>query len=269
MPELPEVETIKRELEPLLVGRKFAAVSVCDTKIVSPLTVEGFQAELVGQGIEYLRRRGKYLFLHLSSGKCLMVHLRMSGALLFDPPQPQSHVRLIFFLDNGSKLVLVDRRRLGVVSILDSEKPVENRLGPEPLEPDFTTTEFSRRLQGRKAPVKAVLLDQKVVAGIGNMYADEALFKARIHPLRPAGDLSPQEIQRLFSAIRSTLRSAIENKGASVDTYQRPGGEPGTAHFNFKVAHCGGEPCPKCGTPIQRLLIRNRGSYFCPTCQKD
>lgn len=268
MPELPEVETIRRELEPYLVGRKFAAVSTHDPKIVSPLTVEQFQTELVGQGIKCLKRRGKYLFFHLSNGKCLIIHLRMSGALLLNPTQPQNHVRLVFSMDNGSKLVFVDRRRLGVITILDSEKPIDKSLGPEPLETGFTAREFARRLQGRTASIKAVLLDQKVVAGIGNMYADEALFKARIHPLRPAGDLSPQEIRRLFSAIRSTLRSAIENKGASVETYLRPGGEKGIAHFNFKVAHCGGKPCPRCGTPIQRLPLRNRGTYFCPYCQK-
>lgn len=268
MPELPEVETIRRELEPHLVGRKFAAVSVHDPKIVSPLAVEQFQSELVGQGIKSLKRRGKYLIFHLSNGKCLLVHLRMSGALLLNPAQPQNHVRLVFFLDNGSKLVFVDRRRLGVASILDNEKPVDRGLGPEPLEPDFTVEELALRLRGRKAPIKAVLLDQKVVAGIGNMYADEALFEAGIHPLRPAGDLSPQEIRRLFSTIRNTLRSAIENKGASVETYLRPSGEKGAAHFNFKVAHCGGKPCPKCSTPIQRLALRGRGTYFCPVCQK-
>lgn len=268
MPELPEVETIRRELGPYLIGKRFTTVSVRDARIVSPLTPEQFQAALAGQKIVSLKRRGKYLIFRLSNGRCLVIHLKMSGALLLDPREPQTHVRLIFSLDSGPRLVFVDRRRLGVVSILDSEEPLEKKLGPEPVAPSFTVRDFARRLRRRKAPIKAVLLDQKVIAGIGNMYADEALFKAGIHPLRPACDLSPPEIQKLYSAIRSTLRCAIENKGASVDTYRRPSGEPGTAHFSFHVAHRGGKPCPRCDTPIQRLPIRNRGSYFCPSCQK-
>lgn len=268
MPELPEVETIRRELEPYLVGKKFVEVIVCDTKIICPLTAAEFREGLVGQRIKSLKRRGKYLILLLSNSKCLVIHLRMSGVLLLNPPEPQARSRVVFHLSDGSRLVLIDRRRLAVVSILEGEELVESKLGPEPLEPSFTAKELARRLKRRKAPIKAVLLDQKVIAGIGNMYADEALFKARVHPLRPASDLSWQETERLYTAIISTLRSAIEHKGASVDTYLRPGGEAGAAHFNFKVAHCGGKPCPECGTPVQRLAIRNRGSYFCPTCQK-
>ncbi len=268
MPELPEVETIKRELEPHIIGKKITAVTVYDARIVYPLSASAFQGGITGQRIENLRRRGKYLLFQLSNSSHLVVHLRMSGALLLNPSGPLPHTRLVLHFDDGSELVLTDRRRLGIVLLIDSEKPVEDRLGPEPLEPRFTVEEFANRLHRRRAPIKAVLLDQKVIAGIGNMYADEALFQARIHPLHPAGDLSPEEIQRLYNAIREILCSAIDNKGASVDTYQRPGGELGTAHFSFNVAHCRGEPCHICGTPIQRLAIRNRGSYFCPNCQK-
>ncbi len=268
MPELPEVETIKRELEPHVVGRELTAVNICDTKIVAHLSPKILKDRITGKRIESLKRRGKYLLFRLSSGDYLIIHLRMSGAILLNPQQPLPHTRLILRLDDGTELVFTDRRRLGIVSLTDSEKPVEDKLGPEPLKPHFTAEEFANRLQRRKAPIKAVLLDQKVIAGIGNMYADEALFKAGIHPLRPANSLSLQETERLHTAIISTLRSAIKNKGASVETYLRPNGETGTAHFHFKVAHRGGRPCPTCGTPIQRLPIRNRGSYFCPCCQK-
>ncbi len=268
MPELPEVETIKRELEPHIIGKKITAVTVYDARIVYPLSASAFQDKIIGQGIENLRRRGKYLLFQLSNNNYLVVHLRMSGALLLNPPEPLPYTRLVFHFDDGSKLALTDRRRLGMVVLTDNKKPVEGRLGPEPLEPLFTAKEFANRLHRRRAPIKAVLLDQKVIAGIGNMYADEALFQAGIHPLRPAGDLSPEEIQRLYNAIREILRSAIDNKGASVDTYQRPSGELGTAHFSFKVAHRRGKACPCCSTPIQRLTIRNRGSYFCPNCQR-
>lgn len=268
MPELPEVETIKRELEAHLVGRKFTAVTVHDAKVISPLTLDEFRHRLLGNKIESLKRRGKYLIFHLSSGDCLVIHLRMSGALLLNPPQPQPYARLVLQLDKNLELMFIDRRRLGMVLLSDDMSLVEKRLGPEPLEPCFTPKELAARLERHKAPIKAVLLDQKVIAGIGNMYADEALFQARIHPLRPAGDLSPEEIQRLYNAMREILRSAIDNKGASVDTYQRPSGELGTAHFSFKVAHRRGKACPCCSTPIQRLTIRNRGSYFCPNCQR-
>lgn len=267
MPELPEVETIKRELEPRIIGKKITAVTVCDARIVYPLSASEFRSRITGQKIENLKRRGKYLLFQLSNNNHLVVHLRMSGALLLNPPTLLPYTRLIFHFDDGSELALTDRRRLGIVLLTDDEKLIESKLGPEPLEPHFNAKQFAERLQRRKAPIKAVLLDQKTIAGIGNMYADEALFQARIHPLRPAGDLSSEEIQRLYNAIREILCSAIDNKGASVDTYQRPGGELGTAHFSFKVAHHRGRPCHICGTPIQCLAIRNRGSYFCPSCQ--
>ncbi|MCL0057844.1 hypothetical protein M1N05_02100 [Dehalococcoidales bacterium] len=141
------------------------------------------------------------------------------------------------------------------------------KLGPEPLEPSFTPQLLAQRLNNRTAPIKALLCDQTFIAGIGNMYADEGLFAAGIHPLRLGKSLSQDEVERLHHALRQILWSAINNKGASLDTYLRPDGEPGIAHFQFQVAHRGGEPCPACGTPIERIPIRNRGSYFCSKCQ--
>lgn len=268
MPELPEVETIKSELSPHIVGRQFTGVTVYDAKPVRRPSVEEFCRELVGQKVERLERRGKYLVFHLSSGQTLIVHLKMTGVLLLNPGQVEAYVRVVFHLDNGSRLVFSDRRRLGALWLVDNEKVIISKLGPEPLAAEFTAEALAGRLQKHQAPIKAMLLDQAFLAGLGNMYADEVLFVTRIHPLRRANSLSSQEVQQLHQTIRDVLQSAIGNKGASIDTYTRPGGGLGTAHFNFRVAHRGGEPCPVCGTPIQRLAVRNRGSYFCPACQK-
>jgi formamidopyrimidine-DNA glycosylase len=268
MPELPEVETIKNELSPYLIGRRFTDVIVCDAKLVRQASVEEFRRKLIGEKINSLERRGKYLIFRLSGGMVLIIHLKMSGALLLNPEQTDRHARVIFQLDNGSQLIFTDRRRLGALWVIENELAIIGKLGPEPLTPEFTAELLAKRLQKHKAPIKAVLLDQAFIAGIGNMYADEALFAARIHPLREANSLSPKEIKNLQKAIVDILRSAIDSKGASVNTYKRPDGQFGTAHSNFSVAHRGGKRCPICGTNIQRLAIRNRGSYFCPKCQK-
>jgi formamidopyrimidine-DNA glycosylase len=268
LPELPEVETIRSELSPQIIGRRFTGVTVCDAKMVKQPSVKEFRRNLVEQKINSLERRGKYLIFRLSSGNVLIIHLKMSGALLLNPEQADRHARVIFHLDNNSQVVFTDRRRLGALWLVENEQTIIGKLGPEPLTPEFTSKTLAERLQKHKAPIKAVLLDQAFIAGIGNMYADEALFAARIHPLRKANSLSPQEIRSLHKAIVDVLQSAIDSKGASVDTYKRPGGELGTAHSNFSVAHRGGKPCPVCGTPIQRLAIRNRGSYFCSNCQE-
>jgi len=167
----------------------------------------------------------------------------------------------------GSQLVFTDRRRLGVIWLVENEQAIVGKLGPEPLAPEFTAETLAERLQKHQAPIKAILLDQAFIAGIGNMYADEALFAANVHPLRKANSLSSQEVQNLYKAIRDVLWSAIGSKGASVDTYKRPDGGLGTAHFSFNVAHRKGKQCPTCGATIQRLAIRSRGSYFCPNCQ--
>lgn len=269
MPELPEVETIKNELYPHIIGRRFTGITLYDTKPLRQPSTEDFCQKLRGQKINSLERRGKYLIFHLSSGDVLIIHLKMSGSLLLNPEQVDRHARVIFDLDDGSRIAFTDRRRLGDMWLLENEQPIIGKLGPEPLTPEFTAELLAKRLRKHQAPIKAVLLDQSFIAGIGNMYADEALFSARIHPLRKANSLSPQENRKLHKAIVNVLHTAIDSKGASVDTYKRPDGELGTAHSNFCVAHRGGKPCPICGTLIQRLAIRNRGSYFCPNCQKS
>jgi formamidopyrimidine-DNA glycosylase len=267
MPELPEVETIKNELAPWIVGQSFTQVTILDARLVCDCSAEEVRRGLIGQNVKCLERRGKYLIFHLSNGKSLIMHLRMTGVLLLNPKGVDRYARAIFHFSNGHRLVFSDRRRLGKMWLVNDASTVVCKLGPEPLDKSFTADILRQRLSRHHIPVKAVLLDQCIIAGIGNMYADEALFAARIHPLRRADDLSPEEVQTLYHCIRRVLGAAIGNKGASVDTYIRPEGELGTAHFDFKVAHRGGEPCPICGSNIERCVVQNRGSYFCPCCQ--
>jgi len=265
MPELPEVETIKNELGPHIIGHTVTGVTLFWQGIVRQPSVEEFCSRLIGQKITGVERRGKYLIFGLTSGEALIIHLKMTGSLWLKPPD--RFIRAIIHLDNEPGIYFRDPRKLGVMWLVTDKNTVASKLGPEPLEAGFTSKVLAQRLSKRTAPIKALLCDQSFVAGIGNMYADEALFSAGIHPLRSGKSLSPEEIESLHRAIRQVLSAAIGNKGASVDTYFRPGGEIGTAHFQFRVAHRGGEPCPVCGTPLERIPIRNRGSYFCPKCQ--
>jgi formamidopyrimidine-DNA glycosylase len=265
MPELPEVETIKNELIPRVIGRKITKVTILDEKIVRQRRLAEFRSRLIGQKITKVERRGKYLIFSLTGGEILIIHLKMTGSLLLEPPERFSRATL--HLDDGTKIYFRDPRKFGVMWLVENKDAIINKLGPEPLEIDFTPKLLAQRLSKRTAPIKALLFDQKFIAGIGNMYADEALFGARIHPLRSGKSLSPEEIKRLHHAIQQTLSAAIKNKGASVENYFRPDGQIGTAHFEFKVAHGRGKDCPRCGRAIERILVRNRGSYFCPRCQ--
>jgi formamidopyrimidine-DNA glycosylase len=267
MPELPEVETIKNELAPWVAGQSFTQVTILDAKLVCGGSAEEIRRGLIGQKVESLERRGKYLIFHLSSGRSLIIHLRMTGSLLLDPKDVDRYVWAVFQLSNGHHFVFTDRRRLGKMWLVDDADAVVSKLGPEPFDESFTTDIFEQKLSRHHIPIKAALLNQSIVAGIGNMYADEALFAARIHPLRKADDLSPEEVQTLHHSIRRVLRAAIGSKGASVDTYVRPEGELGTAHVDFMVAHKGGKPCPVCSSTIERCVVQNRGTYFCPKCQ--
>ena len=267
MPELPEVETIKNELSPWVVGQSFTEVTIFDAKLVCGGSAGEVRGGLIGQKVESLKRRGKYLIFNLSNGRSLIMHLRMTGSLLLNPEQVDRYARAVFHFSNGHRLVFSDRRRLGLIWLVDDADTVVCKLGPEPLDEGFTPDVLQLRLSRHHIAIKAALIDQCNIAGIGNMYADEALFAARIHPLRRADDLSPEEVQTLYHCIRKVLGAAIGRKGASVDTYVRPEGELGTAHFDFKVAHKGGEPCPVCGSTIERVVVQNRGTCFCPRCQ--
>jgi len=267
MPELPEVETIKNELAPWTVGQSFTKVTISDDRLVCRSSVSEVRGGLIGQKVERLHRRGKYLIFNLSNGRSLIMHLRMTGSLLLNPERADRYARAVFHFSNGHRLVFSDRRRLGLIWLVDDARVVIGKLGLEPLGKSFTPGALEKRLSRHHIPIKAALLDQCIIAGLGNMYADEALFAARIHPLRKADDLSREEVRTLHSCIRKVLRTAIGNKGASVDTYVRPEGQLGTAHFDFKVAHRRGELCPICGSSIERVLVQNRGSYLCPRCQ--
>ena len=271
MPELPEVETVKNELTPRVVGRKFTGITLFWDGIVKQPSVANFRSRLIGQKITGLARHGKYLIVSLTSDDLLVIHLKMSGSLLMgqDSSEPPKYTRATLRLDNGTSIFFRDPRKFGAMWLVKDSHSITKKLGPEPLEADFTPQVLAQRLRNRKAPVKALLCDQSVIAGIGNMYADEALFAARIHPLRTGENLFPDEIARLHHAIQQVLRAAIGNKGASIVNYYRPSGETGTAHFEFKVAHGRGKTCPICDDPIQRIAVRNRGTYFCLRCQPE
>jgi formamidopyrimidine-DNA glycosylase len=268
MPELPEVETIKKELVPYVIGCCISGVTLFWEGMLRQPSPAEFYSRIKGKKITGLERRGKYLILDLDGGEYLIIHLKMSGSLLVGRDSPPEYTRAVIHLDDGSSVFFRDPRKFGRMQLVADKDTILGKLGPEPLEPDFMPKLLARRLSKRKAPLKSVLVDQKFVAGIGNMYADEALFAAGIHPLRPANSLTSQEISRLHRAIRQVLRAAIGGKGASIRSYFRPGGQKGSAHSEFRVAHRGGEPCPVCGMPIERIPIRHRGSYFCPRCQR-
>ncbi len=268
MPELPEVETIKNELSACIVGKRFYDVKIYDDRPLRRPSLAEFRLQLIGQRIKKVSRSGKYLLFHLSRNVTFIIHLRMTGALLLNPKNPEKYTRIIFEFNDNSNLVFTDTRRFGTMYLVKNKQDVIGKLGVEPLSDDFTPNALAKLLSRRKASIKAVLLDQTVIAGIGNMYADESLFSAKIHPMRDAGSLSPREINALHKTIRETLTKAIGSKGASISTYKRPSGELGTAHLFFRVAHRGGEPCPRCKATLQRVKIRNRSSYYCPKCQK-
>jgi formamidopyrimidine-DNA glycosylase len=266
MPELPEVETIKNELLPHVLCRTITGVELFWERIVRQPLPEEFRSIIIGKKITGLSRRGKYLFFHLSGGLVLVMHMKMTGSLLVDPSDAR-FTRAVLHLDNGVAVHFWDPRKFGVMWLERNESVVAGQLGPEPLDDLFAPETLAGILRSRTAPVKPILLDQSIIAGIGNMYADEALFEAKIHPLRPAGSLSGAEVHRLYDAIRHVLRKALEKKGASVRNYIRPDGTPGTAHDEFSVAHGVGKKCPRCGAPIQRIVVRGRGTYLCPRCQ--
>jgi formamidopyrimidine-DNA glycosylase len=260
---------MKRDLSPGLVGRCFVGVTLQWPRAVQTQTPEEFCNRLQGLRIDEIDRRGKYLIFRLPNGEALILHFRMSGSLLLDSGGASDpYTRNTFHLDNGAGLHFRDPRKLGLVWLVTDENTVVGKLGPEPLDPTFTATDLGEWFQRYSAPIKAVLCDQRLLAGIGNMYADEALFAASLHPLRVTNSLSADEVERLYKAIRRVLEEAIDSYGASINDYRRPNGEPGTAQSIFKVAHRLGKPCPVCGTIIQRIPIRQRGAYFCPNCQR-
>jgi len=271
MPELPEVETVKNDLAPHVVGRRIEGIDLFWERMVLKPSLAEFRSRLIGRRITGLDRRGKYLIFSLSGDGVLVIHLKMTGSLLvkLDSAEPEKFIRAVIYLDGGKAIHFRDPRKFGKMWLEAGREAIDNKLGVEPLSSAFTLEYLAKYLGNRSAPVKALLLEQSAIAGIGNMYADEVLFATKIHPERAGKSLSSQEVGRLHRAIREVLRTGIRNKGASVDTYFRPDGTKGTAHAGFKVAYHHNESCPVCGAPIKRITVRNRGTYFCAHCQPE
>jgi formamidopyrimidine-DNA glycosylase len=267
LPELPEVETIKAQLAPRLEGRMLARVEILDPRLTRPIDLFEVAEELEGDVVVAVERRGKYLLLRFESGLALLVHLRMTGSFGFTPV---SHERAVVELDDGSRLAYRDVRRFGTWLVLEDaelEPYLATKNGPEPLGPRFTSSWLGTQLAQRRAPLKAVVLDQRVVAGLGNIYADEALWRARLSPLRPAHSLSAAEVTRLARAIRAALRTGIERQGSTLSDYRAPDGAAGSMQEEFRVYGRDGEPCPRCRTTITKTRVGGRGTWYCPRCQ--
>jgi formamidopyrimidine-DNA glycosylase len=269
MPELPEVETIKRDLSPLAVGRTIIGVTVAWEGCVDRPSMATFRERVVGRRIEAVGRRGKFLVMNLSGGGALLVHLRMTGSLLIcEPTEPwQTHARLAFGLDDGRELRFVTVRKFARVYLVEDPQEVLGELGPEPLEEGLNREAFCQLFDNRRGMIKPLLLDQRFIAGLGNIYVDEALFRARIHPQRTADNLTPAELDGLLVTIREVLREAIANEGTSRSDYVRPDGSQGTQQERLLVSGRAGDPCPRCGTEIERIVVGGRGTYICPRCQ--
>ena len=274
MPELPEVETIRGRLAPLLEGRRLETVRIDDPRLTRPHEPADVASKLRGQRVEAVERRGKYLVVRFDSGQALLIHLRMTGTMLHGRngnPADDSHRRAVLTLDNGSDIAYRDVRRFGTWLLLEAgqlDPYLDARLGKEPLGPDFTPEELARSLEDRRAPLKAALLDQRTIAGMGNIYADEALWRARLDPRRPAGTVGRAEARRLHRAVREALLVGIARQGATLRDYRTPSGEQGAMQLEFQVYGQEGEPCPRCGTPIEKTRIAGRGTSFCPACQR-
>lgn len=264
MPELPEVETFTRNLRPALVGRQVLSIGLFWPRTLAAPSFEQLQGQLPGQRIEQVTRRAKYFHLVLSGGH-LLIHLRMSGDLLLRPSPcaPQPHDRLHLALDSGETLVFNDTRKFGRVWFVENPQDVLGKLGPEPLSDEFSPEWLYAALQSRHRQLKPLLLDQSFLAGMGNIYSDEALHLSGLHPLRQSATISYEETRKLFDAIRTVLATGIENNGASIDWVYRGG----NFQNHFRVYGRADEPCPGCGAPIQRILVGQRSTHFCPVCQ--
>ena len=273
MPELPEVETVRRRLEPVLAGRTFEDVEILDARLTRPHDPVEVAAELRGERVAEPARRGKYLVVRFESGRALLVHLRMTGTFLAGDAGTleDPHRRAVARLDDGSDVAYRDVRRFGTWLLLEPDEVepyLAVRLGPEPLTEAFTPEFLRERLRGRRAPLKAAVLDQRTVAGLGNIYADEALWRARLHPRREAGALRRPQLVALHAAIRDALELGIARQGSTLRDYRTPDGEAGAMQHEFKVYGRLGEPCDRCGTPIERIVVGGRGTWFCPRCQR-
>jgi formamidopyrimidine-DNA glycosylase len=271
MPELPEVETIRRQLAPHLEGRTIERAQILDARWTRPDPPAPVARALRGAVVERLSRNGKYLVWELSGERFLLVHLRMTGSLLFDPDVEPVHTRVRFELDAGHRLVYVDPRRFGtghlVRSAAERDAYLAARIGVEPFTPQFTGAHLYEMARGRRAPVKSFVLDQRRIAGVGNIYADEALFRAQIHPLRPVGTLKRAQLERLRETIEEALQEGIDAKGASIDDFRHIDGARGSFQDRFLIHLREGQPCVRCGGVVKKLYVGGRGTYVCEKCQ--
>jgi formamidopyrimidine-DNA glycosylase len=271
MPELAEVETIARGLRPDLKSRAIRSATVDWPNTVATSSIPAFERRIAGQRVEALSRRGKYIVLRLSGGDWLLIHLKMSGHLQIvtgDTP-PDKHVRAVFRLDDGRRLWFRDPRKFGRLHLTGDPATVLGHLGPEPLSDDLTLEAFAALVRRRRGRLKPLLLNQRFIAGLGNIYADEALFAAGLHPRRTADTLSDDEIAALYRAIRQVLRRAVENRGTTLGDggYRDAQGNEGRNQDDVRVYGRTGEPCTRCGTPVQRTVLGGRSAHFCPHCQ--
>src|SRR3954464_3999461 len=272
MPELPEVETIRRQLAPVVAGRALTELEIVDPRWCLPLAPEAVREALEGRRVEHLARRGKYLVWELEGDAFLLMHLRMTGTLLLDPPPGTPYVRVRFVLDGGAhELRFCDPRRFGTGELAlgggARDAFFASRLGVEPLGDELTGEALRRMARGRRAPVKAFLLDQRRIAGVGNIYADEALFRARIHPLRAVGTLTRAQCDALALAVREALQAGVAAGGATIDDFRHVDGVRGAFQNEFLVHLRRGEPCPRCAAPVVKFVAAGRGTYACESCQ--
>ena len=283
MPELPEVETVRRGLEPHLVGARLTRVIQNRADLRFPLP-DDFVHRLTGAKIETLERRAKYLLARLDTGETLIAHLGMTGRFTIGEHQPgvfhhpagedPKHTHIVFETDKGGRIAFNDARRFGYMDLIPTSALTQSRwfagLGPEPLGPDFSPAALGKALAGRKQNIKVTLLDQRIVAGLGNIYVSEALFRAHIHPERAAGSLKPAELRKLVEAVRLVLEDAIAAGGSTLRDFRAADGELGYFQHRFCVYDREGEPCPsaKCSGVIKRIVQSGRSTFFCPKCQR-
>lgn len=268
MPELPEVETIKRDLEKIVLKKRIEKVELLDKKIIKGLKPDLFIKQVEKTTIEEIIRRGKYLIFSLNNGKFLVFHLKLTGQLIYGPADKSSRI-IFYFLDDKS-LNFPDMRRFAELRLTDDWKKERGiaEMGPEPFDKNFTMECFKEMLFGRKTKIKPLLMDQSFLAGVGNIYAQEALFRVGVSPLRPANNLKLDEIKWLYAAIKDVLSEAIRYRGSSVDAYVDVEGKKGGMEQRLKVYGRGGEPCSNCGTLLKEIKLSGRGTTFCPKCQK-
>ena len=273
MPELPEVETVRRRLAPALEGRRFERVVITDPRLTRPDDPFEVARELEGERVTKVDRRGKYLIVRFESGRALLIHLRMTGSLRHAAAGELGddlHRRAVVNLDDGSDVAYRDVRRFGTWLLLepsDVDTYIDTRVGKEPLEDSYKAKHLAEKIEKRRAPIKAAILDQRTVAGVGNIYADEALWRAQVHPLTPANELTPDKVKAVHKGIRASLQAGVRRQGSTLRDYQLPDGSSGTAQDRFKVYGRAGLPCERCGTPIDKIRVAGRGTWYCPSCQ--